>query len=83
MQTWQGGARVGDGGERWGCSASSPRYSSLEGKLSSAITFTFPNLKFSLYVILRVLSVLEKGSHDLKRVLEKGSHDLKVLAMLD
>ena len=26
----------------------------------------FPNLKFSLYVILRVLSVLEKGSHDLK-----------------
>ena len=32
----------------------------------------FPNLKFSLYVILRVLSVLEKGSHD-----------LKVLAMLD
>ena len=41
-------------------------------KLSRAITFTFPNLKFSLSVILRVLSVLEEGSHD-----------PKVLAMLD
>ena len=40
-------------------------------KLSSAITFAFP-LKFSLSVILRVLSVLEEGSHD-----------PKVLAMLD
>ena len=35
-------------------------------KLSSAITFAFPNLKFSFSVILRVLSVLEEGSHDLK-----------------
>ena len=41
-------------------------------KLSSAITFAFPNLKFSLSVILRVLSVLEEGSHD-----------PKILAMLD
>ena len=41
-------------------------------KLSREITFTFPNLKFSLSVILRVLSVLEEGSHD-----------PKVLAMLD
>ena len=35
-------------------------------KLSRAITFAFPNLKFSLSVILRVLSVLEEGSHDPK-----------------
>ena len=35
-------------------------------KLSSAITFAFPSLKFSLSVILRVLSVLEEGSHDPK-----------------
>ena len=41
-------------------------------KLSRSITFTFPNLKFSLYMILRLLSVLEEGSHD-----------SKVLAMLD
>ena len=40
-------------------------------KLSRAITFTFPNLKFSLSVTLRILSVLE------------GSHDPKILAMLD
>ena len=44
----------------------------LGWKLSSAITFAFPNLKFSLSVILRVLSVLEEGSDD-----------PKVLAMLD
>ena len=41
-------------------------------KLSRVTTFAFPNLKFSLSVILRVLSVLEEGSHD-----------PKVLAMLD
>ena len=41
-------------------------------KLSRAITFTFPNLKFSLSVILRVLSVLEEGYPD-----------PKLLAMLD
>ena len=41
-------------------------------KLSRVITFAFPNLKFSLSVILRVLSVLEEGSHD-----------PKVLAMLN
>ena len=41
-------------------------------KLSRVITFAFPNLKFSLSVILRVLSVLEEGSHD-----------PKVLAMLE
>ena len=40
-------------------------------KLSRAITFTFPNLKFSLSVTLRILSVLER------------SHDPKALAMLD
>ena len=53
----------------WGAQLQLSRYSSLEGE---AITLTFPNLKFYLFVILRLLSVLEEGSHD-----------PKVLAMLD
>ena len=71
VQTWQGGAWG-----RWrrevGVLGFNFKIQAWREKLSRAITFAFPNLKFSLFVILRVLSVLEKGSHD-----------LKVLAMLD
>ena len=72
MQTWQGGA-----GGRWrrevGLLSFNFKMFKLGGRSSQDQSLLlFPNLKFSLYVILRVLSVLEKGSHD-----------LKVLAMLD
>ena len=76
---WRGGAnlarrgRGGDGGERGGCSASTFKIFKLGGRSSQDQSLLlFPNLKFSLYVILRLSSVLEEGSHD-----------PKVLAMLD
>ena len=68
MKTWQGGAG-GDGGERWGVLSFSFSFklSKLEGTSSQDRSLSpFPNLKFSLYVIFRVLSVLEEGSHDPK-----------------
>ena len=72
VQTWQGGA-----GGRWrrevGVVGFNFKMFKLGGRSSQDQSLLlFPNLKFSLSVILRVLSVLEKGSHD-----------LKVLAMLD
>ena len=43
------------------------KLSKLEGTSSQDRSLSpFPNLKFSLYVIFRVLSVLEEGSHDPK-----------------
>ena len=70
---WRGGAnlaRRGRGG-RWrrevGVLSFNFKMFKLGGRSSQDQSLLlFPNLKFSLYVILRVLSVLEKGSHDLK-----------------
>ena len=48
------------------------RYSSLEGEVLKSNHFRLSKFEVFLFVILRVLSVLEEGSHD-----------PKVLAMLD
>ena len=75
---WRGGANLARRGrgameERGGVLSFNFKMFKLGGRSSQDQSLLlFPNLKFSLYVILRVLSVLEKGSHD-----------LKVLAMLD
>ena len=60
MQTWQGGA-----GGRWrrevGVLGFNFKIFKLGGRSSQDQSLLFPNLKFSLYVILRLLSVLEEG----------------------
>ena len=66
MQTWQGGA-----GGRWrrevGVLSFNFKMFKLGGRSSQDQSLLlFPNLKFSLYVILRLSSVLEEGSHDSK-----------------
>ena len=66
VQTWQGGAQGAMEERCWGARLQLSRYSSFEGEALTGNHFHFSKFEFSLSVILRVLSVLEEGSHDLK-----------------